>query len=128
MRRPAPPLRCAALAALLALPLAAQPLRDPTRPPAAPADPATAATAPALDLVKDADGSYRLLHEGRWLRVGQRLDGARITRITETEVWLSSDGRTRRIARHPGVGLRRTPATMPAASAPSQPPTGRPTP
>lgn len=106
-------------------PAAAQTLRDPTLPPTlAPGQgtgPETdAAREPAaLALIRGPDGAYRVLHEGRFLKVGQRMGEARITRITETEVWLQADGDMRKIARYPAVTIRRA---MPQGSQQAPPP------
>lgn len=103
----------------------AQTLRDPTLPPtlapghgAGPASDAAREPA-ALALIRGPDGAYRVLHEGRFLKVGQRMGEARITRITETEVWLQTDGDTRKMVRYPAVTIRRT---MPRDSQLAPPP------
>jgi len=110
----------------------AQALRDPTVAPAATGvGGASAADAarekPVLDLMRGADGRYRVLHDGRFLQAGQRLGTARITRITETEVWLQTDGDTQKWARYPAVTVRRAapPGSTSAPVPPSTPQTRR---
>lgn len=111
--------------------LCAQTLRDPTQPPpqaVAGSGEAPVPEKPSLDLVRGPDGQYRILHDGRFLRVGQRLGDARITRITETQVWLQADGETRKWTRYPAVTVRPATPPGPRPVPPSTPQTGRPSP
>jgi MSHA biogenesis protein MshK len=86
----------------------AQPLRDPTRPPAqllaarawsAGAAGATAAAAPQLQSVligRQAGGRHVAVIDGETVRLGERFRGARVVRMTQTEVELVR-GRERQV-------------------------------
>ncbi len=82
-------------------------LRDPTEP--ARVHGATAATAhdPLEQFrpqhIVTVDGKRVLVWHGRRYAVGDRLEGARIERIDESEVWLRDSGGLRKLARYPGV-------------------------
>ena len=81
--------------ALAHLPAAAQPLQDPTRPPAGmdriALDPAAASAAPRLQSVliaRHAGGRHVAVIDGETLRLGERFKGARIASISAGEVVL----------------------------------------
>lgn len=81
-------------------------LRDPTQPPAALAAPPKARAAgesfrPAHVVI--VDGRHYLLWQGRRYAVGDTLLGARIERIAETEVLLSSRDGVRRLPLFAGI-------------------------
>lgn len=105
------PLCCAGLLLGLALPVAAQATRDPTRPPlssgAGAAVSAPAASAPWSLLY--VDGKPHVVAGTRLYAEGQMLGAARIERITETEVWLREGGRLRKVAHYPSVRRRSVP-------------------
>lgn len=115
--------------ALTALPALAQDTaRDPTAlPPAlrsamAAASAASAASAPeaadsAIRQVVFANGRGYVVQRGRRYAVGERLDGARIERITEQAVWLREAGQVRREPLYGGVEKRPPPAPAAAAAA-----------
>jgi len=107
--------RLACLAAALvglavSLPVAAQALRDPTRPPVAVQGGATSAlpsTVAALSsgqwAVVVRDGVAQLVYEARLYSAGQLLGTARIERVSETEVWLREAGALHKLRIFPGV-------------------------
>lgn len=123
-------MKTACIALLLALPCAwaDEPPREPTQwPPAlrsalaaqAAASAASAAGAPVADAairhVVFANGRAYVVQRGRRFGVGERLDGARIERITEQAVWLREAGQVRREPLYAGVE-KRPPAPVQAAS------------
>ena len=122
MARPvtAPLRRLAALAAILATPLAvAQALPDPTRPPAGwgPGEsPAIAAPAGArLQMIVRSPGEAPwALIDGQRVRIGERIDGARLIRLTDTEAVLDDSGTTRRLSLSPGLIRPAAPQAAPA--------------
>ncbi|MCX8003700.1 MAG: MSHA biogenesis protein MshK [Burkholderiaceae bacterium] len=76
---------------------AAEPLVDPTRPPAgygaaAAAAPATPAPPRLTMIVRGPDDRYRAVIDGRSVRVGDVVGGARVDRITDHAVVLARDG------------------------------------
>lgn len=87
--------------------------RDPTQPPAAYAPHAPhAAPADPLDgfrphNILTVDGHRYLVWHGRRYAVGDTVQGARIERIEESEVWLRVDGGVRRIPMFAGVEKKR---------------------
>ena len=89
------------------------PRRDPTQPPAgygaapvaAPHDPVEAFKPEHLVMV---DGQRYLLWQGRRYRVGDTLQGARIERIEEGEVWLRNDRGLRKLSLYPRIQKRPT--------------------
>ncbi len=85
----------------------AQSLRDPTVPPAAPGAWASGTAADRLGIGPEAiivrEGHPQLVIGSRVYAPGQKIGGARIERITETELWLREDGVVRKLARFPGV-------------------------
>lgn len=94
----------AAPAPAAAAPSAAEPITPPAAPPvtapavtpapeAAPAAAAPAAPAFALQAVADQDGRPVAIVNGQLVRVGDRVDGARVVRIEPEEVELEHDGR-----------------------------------
>lgn len=84
---------------LAALPALAQ-TRDPTAlPPALRAAPAASAGVGEGEAIRHlvfVEGRAYVVQRGRRFGVGDRLDGARIERITEQAVWLREAGRLRR--------------------------------
>ncbi|MCA1245834.1 hypothetical protein [Massilia sp. MS-15] len=103
---------------------ASQPLRDPTRPPPQAGQPAggsdaagaTATRAPQLQSVlvgRGRDGRQVAVIDGQSVRVGDSVQGARVTRIDAGEVELVR-GRERQVLRlHPSTrqeDVRRTPS------------------
>jgi hypothetical protein len=96
--------------------VAAQDLRDPTQPPLAMRPPVVAASGAAPQGAEDAlpglsDGTAVVLREGtpylaygtRLYGVGQKIEGFRIERISETEVWLRSPTELRKLTRFADV-------------------------
>ncbi|RSZ60137.1 hypothetical protein HF313_15435 [Massilia atriviolacea] len=96
------------LAALLAHgALLAQPLKDPTRPPArlytppAESDAAPASKEPQLQSVliaRHAGGRHVAVIDGQTVRLGEQFRGARVAAMTQNEVVLV-DGKQRRVLR-----------------------------
>lgn len=83
---------------------------------------AVAASAPASDAEPGRDGIRQIMvvngrayvvQRGRRYGVGERLDGARIERISEQAVWLREAGQLRREPLYGGVE-KRPPASPPA--------------
>lgn len=103
----------------VAMPLLAQPLRDPTVPPAAVAPPAPGDA--TKDLTIQPGAVALLVREGvPYLVVGTRLYGkgqhvgpARIERISETEVWLREDGVLRKVPVFGGIDRHPSAAQIP---------------
>lgn len=88
----------------------AQPLRDPTQPPAAYSAPAGNARAPvdtfkAQHLVVVAGVRY-LVWNNRRYTVGETVEGARIERISEHEVWLRRADGVRKLPLFSGIEKR----------------------
>jgi hypothetical protein len=130
------PLAAALLLSAAALAQADDAARDPTTLPAPlrhallAAQAASAASAPAGDEataaairhVVFADGRAWVVQRGRRHGVGDRLDGARIERITEQAVWLREAGHLRREPLYGGVEKRMPPApARPGTSKEKQP-------
>ena len=109
----------------LVLPVAgqAQTLRDPTAVPTVSATVPIGAKAgpnPVLpahfNLIFGPGDQWRILDGSRLLSVGDKIGEARLTRISETEVWLQIEGMTQKISRHPDVMISpetATPTTTP---------------
>jgi len=105
----------------VAMPVLAQPLRDPTVPPAAAAPYAPSAMGDAARTLTVQPGAVALLvREGvPYLVVGTRLYGkgqnvgpARIERISETEVWLRENGVLRKVPVFGGIERRTSAAQI----------------
>ena len=83
------------------------PRRDPTQPPAAYGAKEGVAHDPLErfrpEHVVIVDGQRYLLWQGRRYRVGDSIQGARIERIDETELWLRIDGARRKLPLFPGI-------------------------
>lgn len=93
-------------------------LRDPTQPPAAFAAPAGSARLPAdtfrpEHLVTVAGVRY-LVWNSRRYAVGEMLQGARIERISETEIWLRGGDGLRKLPLFAGIEKRPPNSTPPA--------------
>ena len=88
----------------------AQPLRDPTQPPTAYSAPVgTARVAPDTFKVEHlvvVDGVRYLVWNSRRYAVGAIIDGARIERISEHEVWLRRADGVRKIPLFSGIEKR----------------------
>ena len=102
-----------AIAGLCALPvqpaLAADTLRDPTRPPAAlyaPDDWAEVQTGPVLQSVRISQGRYTAVISGETVRVGSMYGEARVIRIRETEVVLKTGDSLQTLKLFPDVEKR----------------------
>jgi MSHA biogenesis protein MshK len=80
------------LALGLMLPLAAAALQDPTAPPALSADGAAAGQGIPLTAIKQVGPRRVAIIGGQEIAVGGRYEGARVVRITESEVVLRRDG------------------------------------
>ncbi len=104
----------------------AQTLRDPTVPPAAPAAWTSGSETGRLGIGAEAiivrEGRPQLVIGSRVYAQGQKIGGARIERISETEIWLREDGVVRKLPRFPGVergtgSVAESASKLPAASA-----------
>jgi hypothetical protein len=88
----------------------AQPLRDPTQPPAAFSAPAGTARAPVETFKPQhlivVDGVRYLIWNHRRYAVGETVDGARIERISEDEVWLRRADGLRKLPLYSGIEKR----------------------
>jgi hypothetical protein len=112
--------RAMAILALVALQVqaASETRRDPTQPPPG-YGPQKAATArDPLEAVRPehivvANGQRYLMWQGRRFGLGDTLQGAKIERIDETEVWLRNDAGLRKLALYPRIEKRPS-AAMPA--------------
>jgi MSHA biogenesis protein MshK len=82
------------LAAGLALPLAAGALQDPTAPPVMVAPGDAAGSSIPLTAIKQIGNQRIAIIGGQEIAVGGRYQGARVVRITESEVVLRRDGDT----------------------------------
>lgn len=96
------------------VPAAAQSLRDPTIPPFGQAAPDGGSVPEQRGLhgplsVIYVDGQRRLVAGTRTYAEGQMVGGARIERITETEVWLREGREVRKISNFVGVQRRVVP-------------------
>jgi MSHA biogenesis protein MshK len=97
-----------------------QGMADPTRPPSAAADISTASGTPLLQSIKSSPSGSTAMVNGRLLRVGDKLDGAKVVRITETGLVLSKNGALNTLSIFPDIH------TWPAATdAPRANPTSR---
>lgn len=88
----------------------AVPLRDPTQPPAAFGSPVRSVRLP-IELLRPEQlvtigGVIYLVWNGRRYRVGDTIEGARLERISESEVWLKSAGTVRKLPVFAGVEKR----------------------
>lgn len=102
-----------AACALLAASVHAQPLADPTRPPASLMPPAAGVTAsvaapqaPRLQsiLIAGAGGGRHVaVIDGQTVRLGDMFRGARVERMTQTEVVLSKGGRKQVLKLFPAI-------------------------
>lgn len=94
------------VAAATAVPGAAA-LRDPTQPPPGYGAPRTAAPAPAESFrpthLVTVDGRRYVVWRGKRYGVGDSIEGARIERLDESEVWLRSGGSLRKHRLYPGT-------------------------
>jgi hypothetical protein len=80
--------------------------RDPTQPPAYGAQQGTVRT--PIDSfrpehVVTVDGQRYLVWQGRRYRVGDTIQGARIERVSEVEIWLRTENGLRKLALFPGI-------------------------
>ena len=82
------------LALGLVLPLGAAALQDPTAPPAQSAEGAAAGQGIPLTAIKQVGQRRIAIIGGQEIAVGGRYEGARVVRITESEVVLRRDGET----------------------------------
>ena len=94
--------------------------RDPTQPPPGYGVPAAAATRDPIEAFRPGhlmivDGQRYLMWQGRRYRVGDTIQGARIERIEESEIWLRNEGGLRKLALFPHIDKRPT-TSAPAAS------------
>lgn len=94
------------LAAGLALPLAAGALQDPTAPPAVVAPGEAAGSGIPLTAIKQVGNRRIAIIGGQEIAVGGRYQGARVVRITESEVVLRRDGDTTVHKLYPQVDKR----------------------
>ncbi|MDP3421252.1 MAG: hypothetical protein Q8S10_10025 [Thiobacillus sp.] len=94
------------LAAGLALPLAAGALQDPTAPPAMVAPGEAAGTDIPLTAIMQVGNRRIAIIGGQEIAVGGRYQGARVVRITESEVVLRRDGDTKVLKLYPLVDKR----------------------
>lgn len=108
----------------LSFPVAAQALRDPTVPPVeAGLHPSSTAQEPANSVENDGmvvvlrDGKPHLMQGSRLITVGSVVDGKRLEKITETEIWFR-DGKQRiKVPRFlPEIQIRRSAPTVKPAS------------
>ena len=95
------------LAAAAALDVSAATRRDPTQPPAGYGAPQAAAREPSdgfrpthLVIV---DGKRYVVWRGKRYGIGDSVEGARIERLDESEVWLRSGDRLRKLPLYPGI-------------------------
>ena len=88
----------------------AEPARDPTQPPAAYGAPAAsnrpAAEAFRLEHLVSVNGVRYLVWNSRRYQVGDSISGARIERISESAIWLRSEGSVRKLLLFPGIEKR----------------------
>lgn len=97
-----------ALFALLAMPLAALALTDPTAPPAAQGPGVDGMAAPVIQLtaIKRVGGRRIAVIGGQEIAVGGRYQDARVVRISESEVVLRQGSETKVLRLHPQVEKR----------------------
>ena len=86
------------------------PLRDPTQPPPTFGAPGANTRLP-IDMLRPEqlvtiDGVIYLIWNGRRYKTGDTIAGARIERVSESEVWLKSDGKLRKLPVFVGVEKR----------------------
>jgi len=88
----------------------AVPLRDPTQPPAAFGTPGRSIRLPIEVLRPEqlvtVDGVIYLVWNGRRYKAGETIDGSRVERISESEVWLKTAGTVRKLPVFAGVEKR----------------------
>ena len=100
----------------------AVPLRDPTQPPTTFGTPVGNVRLPIDRLRPEQlvtiDGVIYLVWNGRRYKAGETIDGARLERISESEVWLKRDGSVRKLPvfvgvekRAPASGVANNPST-----------------
>lgn len=94
------------LALGLVLPVGAAALQDPTAPPAQTAAGAAAEPGIPLTAIKQVGNRRIAIIGGQEIAVGGRYEGARVVRITESEVVLSRDGETTVHQLYPQVDKR----------------------
>jgi hypothetical protein len=86
------------------------PMRDPTQPPAAYGKPVSAVRL-GVDSVKPEqlvtiNGVLYLVWNGRRYKTGDNIEGGRVERISESEVWLKTAGTVRKLPVFSGVEKR----------------------
>jgi hypothetical protein len=105
----------ASFAVLLVTNLAAQELRDPTRPPAQAQTTGGEASEALLGTeglsVVQRDGKPFLVVGTRLVAPGQKIGAFKLERISETEIWLLDGKELRKIARF--TGIQRKPSAQP---------------
>lgn len=117
-------LACALSCVLACTGALAQDQRDPTRAPALPSAAGAADGAPALPVspgntsVVMREGKPYLVVGTRLVAVGQNVEGFRLERITETEVWLRQGKALHKVARFGGIERRAVVACQNTAPAP----------
>jgi len=101
--------------------------RDPTVPPGVVGMPGAGATTAPAGLALE-PGRIAVLQRGgvvylvlgtRVYAQGQTVDGSKIERITETEVWLKDNGKVRKVAVFGGISRRAAPSDTPVRPGPS---------
>lgn len=99
--------RILALVVSVAACAAAAALRDPTQPPPGYGAPPASAPAPAEGFrpthLVTVDGRRYIVWRGKRYGVGDSIEGARIERLDEAEVWLRSGGSLRKHPLYPGT-------------------------
>lgn len=103
-------LSLASPAALCAGAATTLPLRDPTQPPAAFGTPGRSVRLP-IDVLRPEQlvtigGVIYLVWNGRRYKTGETIDGSRLERISESEVWLKTAGTVRKLPVFAGVEKR----------------------
>jgi MSHA biogenesis protein MshK len=108
-------LHCIALLCL-ALPAHAESLPDPTQPPHVAATPSALSGTAApptsgytLTSIRASDATRRALLNGKWVRQGERVDGARVVAIRETEVVLATEAGRETLGLFPEVRVKPAP-------------------
>lgn len=87
----------------------AQALRDPTLPPAIYSTPPGNVRAPAAfkpEHLMTVNGTRYLVWNNRRYALGESIDGARIERISEDEIWLRDANGTRKLSLYSGIVKR----------------------
>ena len=97
-------------AAMVGWAATAVPLRDPTQPPAILSMPVGSARLPIDKLRPEQlvtiNGVIYLVWNGRRYKAGETIDGSRVERISESEVWLKTAGKVRKLPVFAGVEKR----------------------